>query len=71
MGWHELAVHRSDDSLPVDVHHRAVQAVTATVRGALDGTEVDRDAPFTGNAANEIEVACFDANGLAHIVRVQ
>ena len=71
MGRHQFPVHRSDLAVAAYVHHRAVEAVAAAIRGALHDANVDGDIASFSRVANGVEVAVFNADPLAHVVGVQ
>ena len=68
---HELAVHRTDHALLVDVHQRAIRAVATTILRSFDGAEYDRDLPLFRHRADRVEVSRVDVDRLVQVVRVE
>ncbi len=68
VGRHELAVHRLDDALGIDVNERAVQTVTTPVSCALDAADDHSDLMLDRGITEQLQMSRFDLHGLMQIV---
>jgi hypothetical protein len=68
---HEFAVHRTNLACGIDVDHRAIQAVTATIACTFHDAQVHADLVFGGGCADDIKVAVLDGHALIDVVSVQ
>jgi len=71
MGWHEFAVHRANQARGIDVNHRAVQAVAATIACSFHDAQVHSDLVPGGGCADDIEVTVLDRYTLIDVVSVE
>ena len=67
---HQLPVDGSDPAVGVDIHHRAVQAVTA-FRGALNDARVNGYVLAGGEGTQAVQVTGIEIHCLAAVVRKQ
>jgi hypothetical protein len=66
--WHEFAVHRTNLACSIDVNHRAIQAMTATIACTFHDAQVHSDLVFGCCFANNIKVTVLDGHALIDVV---